>query len=163
VLDGLGPDRPILIHPGAGAVWKRWPPDQFAHVARRLRDAGRPVALLAGPADRAAVHAVLARIDLPVLENLPPRALAAVLSHADLYIGNDSGVTHLAALAGAPTLALFGPTDPASWSPLGRVRIIRRCTAVSSAVGEIRVCHDPACLDAIDIETVLAAADDLLG
>jgi heptosyltransferase III len=163
VLDGLGLDRPILIHPGAGAVWKRWPPDRFAHVARRLRDAGRPVALLAGPADRAAVDAVLARIDLPVLENLPPRTLAAVLSHAALYIGNDSGVTHLAALVGAPTLALFGPTDPASWSPLGRVRIIRRCTAVPSAAGEIRVCHDPACLEAIDTETVLAAAGELLG
>ena len=59
VLDGLGFDHPILIHPGAGAAWKRWPPDRFASVARLLRHAGRSVVLLAGPADHQTVDAVL--------------------------------------------------------------------------------------------------------
>ncbi len=52
-------------------------------------------------------------------------ALATVLSRASLYVGNDSGVTHLAAALGVPTIALFGPTDPRSWAPVGpRVAIV---------------------------------------
>jgi ADP-heptose:LPS heptosyltransferase len=58
--------------------------------------------------------------------HLPLRVLGALLARAALYVGNDSGVTHLAAAWGAPTLALFGPTDPAQWAPLGpRVRTLR--------------------------------------
>jgi ADP-heptose:LPS heptosyltransferase len=63
--------------------------------------------------------AVLAR-------GLTPRVLGATLARAAAYVGNDSGVTHLAAAWGAPTVALFGPTDPAVWSPVGpRVTIVR--------------------------------------
>ena len=52
--------------------------------------------------------------------------LGAVLAHAGLYVGNDSGVSHLAAAWGAPALALFGPTDPAQWAPVGpHVKVLR--------------------------------------
>jgi ADP-heptose:LPS heptosyltransferase len=52
--------------------------------------------------------------------------LGAVLERARLYVGNDSGISHLAAAWGAPVLALFGPTDPAQWAPIGpRVRVLR--------------------------------------
>jgi ADP-heptose:LPS heptosyltransferase len=58
--------------------------------------------------------------------DLPARVLGAVLAHAGLYVGNDSGVSHLAAAWGAPVLALFGPTDPAQWAPVGpRVKVLR--------------------------------------
>jgi heptosyltransferase-2 len=58
--------------------------------------------------------------------DLPPRVLGAVLAHAGLYVGNDSGVSHLAAAWGAPVLVLFGPTDPAQWAPVGpRVKVLR--------------------------------------
>ena len=56
-------------------------------------------------------------------------ALASLLRRCAAYLGNDSGVTHLAALAGVPTVALFGPSDPARWSPLGpRVTVLRSPT-----------------------------------
>jgi hypothetical protein len=56
----------------------------------------------------------------------PLRVLAAVLARAGLFLGNDAGITHLAAAAGAPTLALYGPTDPALWAPVGpRVLTLR--------------------------------------
>jgi ADP-heptose:LPS heptosyltransferase len=71
--------------------------------------------------------------------------LAAVLARAGLYVGNDSGVSHLAAAAGCPTVALFGPTDPALWSPVGpRVRAIRSRTgamdglAIDEVLGIVR-------------------------
>jgi ADP-heptose:LPS heptosyltransferase len=150
--------RPILLHPGAGAAWKRWPAERYAAQATALRAGGQPVALIAGPADDDTIAALLARIDLPVIARLPLRALAAVLAHATLAIGNDSGVTHLAAAAGTPTIALFGPTDPASWAPLGDVRILRRCTTVPTHQGEIRVCPDDNCMHALTVEDVLTVA-----
>jgi heptosyltransferase-2 len=56
----------------------------------------------------------------------PPRVLGAVLARAGLYVGNDSGISHLAAAWGAPVVTLFGPTDPAQWAPIGpRVTVLR--------------------------------------
>jgi heptosyltransferase-3 len=72
-----------------------------------------------------------------VAHELPLRILGAVLARAGLFVGNDSGVSHLAAAAGAPTLSLFGPTAPEVWSPLGpRVVTLR---APGGAMSEISV------------------------
>ena len=81
--------------------------------------------------------------------SLAPRTLAAILAQAGVYVGNDSGVTHLAAATGAPTLALFGPTDPAVWAPIGeRVRVLR---------------GDGASLETLTLDTVRAAVSALRG
>ena len=72
-----------------------------------------------GPADESAAAPLAALPGAVVARDLPLRVLAGRLAGAGLYLGNDSGVSHLAAAAGAPTLALFGPTDPAVWSPVG--------------------------------------------
>jgi heptosyltransferase-3 len=122
--DRLGPGF-LVVHAGSGSPRKNWPPERFAElVAAAAPD--RPWLLVEGPAEvenhsalRHLPHALLAR-DLPV------RVLGAVLGRAGLYVGNDSGVSHLAAAFGAPTVALFGPTDPALWSPVGpRVSVLR--------------------------------------
>lgn len=159
-----GTDRRVIIHPGAGALWKRWPVERFANLADLLAGRGHPVALLEGPADAEAVQAVRdrARHELPVLRNLSLPLLARHLAGAALYIGNDSGMTHLAAMAGAPVVALFGPTDPVQWAPLGRVAVVRRCARTATRQGEIRVCGDPDCMAAIPLEEVVTAAERLL-
>lgn len=158
LLADLGLERPIILHPGAGAAWKRWPAERFAHVAWQLRSQRREVLLVAGPADEAPVHAVQPTgRPFPVARDLPLRTLAALLSLGDCYLGNDSGITHLAAMAGARTVALFGPTDPALWSPLGPATVLRGCTSTTRQQGKIRVCHDPSCLESIGEETVLRA------
>jgi heptosyltransferase-2 len=106
------------LHPGSGSLRKNWPADRFAAlVALVSRD--RPWLLVEGPAD-AAPAAELARVPRACrAQGLPPRILGALLSQAGAYVGNDSGVTHLAAAWGAPTLGLFGPTSPDVWAPLG--------------------------------------------
>jgi heptosyltransferase-3 len=163
-LRGMELEKPIFIHPGAGAVWKRWPPDCFARLGSALVARGSPVALVAGPADEAAIAEVLehASSPLPVVREPSVRRLAALLSQGNVFVGNDSGVTHLAAAAGTPTVALFGPTDPASWSPLGRVRVVRKCDSCAITPGQIRVCHEPACLMRIPVDAVIEAIDELL-
>ncbi len=104
----------IYIHPYSGSPRKNWPLDRFREAAALLP---QPVTWLRGDDDP------------PLAEAAPPVALdelAARLAGARLYLGNDSGITHLAAAAGAPVVALFGPTDPAVWGPRGpRVQIVQ--------------------------------------
>lgn len=151
------PGSAVYLHPGAGAAWKRWPAARFASLARKVPGAH----LLAGPADASAAAAVLRDVSLPVLRPTTLRALADRLREARLFIGNDSGVTHLAAALGVPTVALFGPTDPAQWAPLGEVLVLRRCLSRASRQGQVRVCDDPACLDALTVADVLAAIGEM--
>lgn len=104
------------IHPFSGSPRKNWPLHKFRQVARGL-ERNMPVRWCAGPEDPPLADAV--RID-----NL--YELACWLAGARLYIGNDSGITHLAAAVGTPVLALFGPTDPGIWAPRGpNVRVAR--------------------------------------
>ena len=112
------PPRFLAVHPGSGSAQKNWPVERFRELADRLAGARRWL-LVEGPADGAAATLRLHPLAVPA-RDLPVRTLAALLGQAGLYVGNDSGVTHLAAAAGAPTLALFGPTDPAVWAPVGR-------------------------------------------
>jgi hypothetical protein len=159
----VGDEGPAFIHPGAGAMWKRWPAERFAALGERLRQAGLPVVLIEGPADEGAVAAVQRAVNrpFPVLRGLSPAQLGDELRRGRLFVGNDSGVTHLAAWTGVPTLALFGPTDPASWAPLGDAHVLRACRKGAQRQGEIRVCEDPGCMDALSLDRVLEAALDL--
>jgi hypothetical protein len=104
------------IHPFSGSARKNWPLEKFRQVARGL-ERSMPVRWCAGADDPPLAGAV--RID-DLYE------LALWLASAHLYIGNDSGITHLAAAVGTPVLALFGPTDPRVWAPRGpHVRVAR--------------------------------------
>ncbi|MGH2448511.1 MAG: glycosyltransferase family 9 protein [Chloroflexota bacterium] len=147
----------ILIHPGSAEAWKRWPAASFASLIDHLLAEEHEVRIVEGPSDAVVVSEISARLSrpVPVLRNLPVHSLGFALSRAALYLGNDSGVTHLAAASGAPVIALFGPTDPVSWAPRGTVRILRDCRESASGRGEIRVCDDPACLSSISVEQVI--------
>ena len=105
------------IHPFSGSAKKNWPLDHFRELARTL-ERTMPVRWCAGPDDPPLEGAV--RID-------DLYDLACWLARARLYIGNDSGITHLAAAVGTPVLALYGPaSDPAVWAPRGEhVRVGR--------------------------------------
>ena len=124
---------PILaIGPAANWVGKMWPAERFAHVARNLLGAGGPLEggrlmLLGGLADRALGQSLHGIVPKDRLIDLVGRATLltsyAALKHARLLIGSDSGLMHMAAAAGAPTLGLFGPSDEtlyAPWGPGGR-------------------------------------------
>lgn len=119
----------LALHPGSGGAAKCWPAERFATLAGASAERfGLVPVWLVGPADEAPwrrIAAALQRSGAPrVLLERPLREVLALLSLARAYVGNDSGVTHLAARA-CPTLALFGPSDPRVWHPLGpRVAIL---------------------------------------
>jgi heptosyltransferase III len=106
-----------------------WPAEHFAAVIDGLAaQHDLPSLILAGPADDEVLTRLAGHIRQPVrvLEGRPLTVVAAVLQRAQTFLGNDSGLAHLAGQLGLPTLALFGPSNPAVWSPLGpQVRTLR--------------------------------------
>lgn len=126
---GLAGSRLVLVHPGGGVnagmrmVEKRWPAANFAALAERIAAALGPetrIAVLGRPSDRPAIDALLSALKTPPLDlsNGPSLAVTAALaSRAALYVGNDNGVAHLAAAAGARALLIFGPSDPRRYGP----------------------------------------------
>ena len=167
-------ERPILaVAPGASWVGKTWPAERFSAVAARLLSPGGPLAggrlmILGDSSVRDAARAVKLAVsrDRIILEpgQLGPLATYACLKRARLVIGNESAATLLAAAAGAPTLALFGPSDErvdAPWGPNARVlRGPRDFDAFRRLDPDLEqaVCH---MLD-LSVDTVVGAAEQLL-
>jgi ADP-heptose:LPS heptosyltransferase len=121
--------RPWLVL-GPTANWHRkvWPAERFAELALRLTapDGALPgagIAILGGPGDQERSMATPVLTALPqgldLVGKLDLPEVAAVLARAAIFIGNDSGLMHLAAAAGAPTLGLFGPTPSDEYGPAG--------------------------------------------
>jgi ADP-heptose:LPS heptosyltransferase len=119
----------VLLAPGSGGKAKRLAPELTALLAHRLLEHHPSFTLLLGPAEEAAYREELERAlsGLPhhSLADPPLEGLARALRGASLYLGADSGVTHLAAALGAPTLAVFQASDPRLWAPQGpRARVL---------------------------------------
>ena len=114
-----------VIHPGSGGAAKVWPFERFLEIARRLRRAGVPGVFMTGEAEEGvAVSGRLEQEALPPgwtwVRRPPILAVAGLLAEASLYIGNDSGITHLAAACGASVTALFLEKNLPAWEPYGR-------------------------------------------
>ena len=132
VLEQAGVDlsrRLVVIQPGSGGQKKCWHLDNFLAVARQLQEREVEVLFLLGPAEverlrpseKVQIHATAKCVTHLVLTQV-----VGLLSCADAFLGNYSGVTHLAAGMGLRTVALFGPTDPAVYRPLGRAVTVFR-------------------------------------
>jgi heptosyltransferase-3 len=127
---GLEPAHYVIILPGSGSSAKNWPPEWFIELAKSVRTPMRPLVVL-GPAEDAIAH-LFAQAGLAVARDLRLETVAALARMAAAFAGNDSGVSHLAAAAGARGIVIFGPTDPVRWRPLGSVTVIS-----SSPLGEL--------------------------
>jgi hypothetical protein len=144
---------PIVVHPGSGGAAKCWPADRFAALIDRLQAAGRAVEVLLGEAelDRWPDERIRAwgrRFAVRTPGRLAD--LAEHLAGASVFVGNDSGPTHLAAQLATPTVALFGPTDPRVWAPLG------------PAVRVLAPPH-PQSMDWLEIDAAIDAVGDMPG
>lgn len=130
---------PVVVHIGAGGRNKMWPVARWAEVVSRMRGGGTRIEVIAGEVERERLsdeeRLVFARMGGEMPADL--EALCERLSRARVVAGNDSGPAHLAAQLGVRTVALFGPTDPAVWSPVGpEARVVR---SVDGAMGSIGV------------------------
>lgn len=113
--------RWVVVHPGSGSPCKNWSLENFAAVINQLNERGRGVLVPIGPAERSNKELLQKLCGRAVfVENLAIEKLAALFSRCSACIGNDSGISHLAALVGIPTLVLFVGTNPAIWAPWGK-------------------------------------------
>jgi heptosyltransferase III len=123
----------LIVHPGSGGARKRWPPAGFAEVVHALG----PVRLIVhqGPADAEAVETLLAVLRVPAERLVEPDlpALAEALAGARAYLGGDSGVSHLAATMGAPSVILFPPETVRRWRPWSPTAIAIETTGDTAA------------------------------
>jgi heptosyltransferase-3 len=146
----LGRGPLIAVGPTANSCGKIWPAERFVALFRALQAAAMPGArpvVLAGPgAAERAMAAPPEAVDLCGALSLPEAA--AVLARCDLFVGNDSGLMHLAAAAGTPTLGLFGPTPADEYGPAGRRTAVARARTGS--------------MHTLDVADALAAALELV-
>lgn len=154
-------DQPlVLVHPGSGSTHKCLEPRQMALLIERFQQAEMRPFVLEGPADQDAVEQALRVMNQPplVLRDLSLSQLAGVLAQITLYIGHDSGVTHLSALLGIRTIAVFGPTDHHRWAPQGsHVTILRGGPCTCETWEAVKMCPEKPCLH-VPIEEILAAS-----
>jgi lipopolysaccharide heptosyltransferase II len=177
----LGPHRPrVVIQPGGGVnpgmvlPAKRWPPDRFVEIGRRVLELGGTVVVIGTAWDRAAVTPVLRRLQglaspgrlVNLVDGVDFVRLGAVLAEADLFIGPDSGPMHLAAAVGTPTVAIFGPSSPEVYRPLApNVVTLYNPVPTSPCFVNGRwnaACRNWACIRAVSVDEVWAAAARLL-
>lgn len=162
---GMRADRSaVLCHPGSGSAHKCMQPGTMAAVIRMLRERGLSPALIGGPADDQAVEQVVqcGLRDIPVIQGLPLTTVAGILVHTKLFVGHDSGLTHLSAAILVPTVAVFGPTDPHQWAPRGpHVVVVTGPPCTCHGWERVRACETKPCLS-IRPEIVVAASMSLL-
>ncbi len=161
---GGEPDRPLIVlAPGASKMMKRWPAARFARVADALVEAtGGTVVVTGAPSEQDVCESVIDAMRAPAID-LAARGVAlggvkGVLATADLLITNDTGPRHIAAALGAPTVVLFGPTDP-RWTTLDGVAESLVCAQPFLLEHEVADRQPERCsIDRISAADVLAAA-----
>jgi ADP-heptose:LPS heptosyltransferase len=153
----------VVLHPGSGSRKKVWPGERFLDLARVLQgQVDCRVLVVMGPAEPPEIRNLFERMGggsraAIYAEGLSLLQLGAVMDGCRLFVGNDSGITHLAAALGLPTVAIFGPTDPAVWSPRGeKVFVVRRQIPCSPCLQERFVlCDHGECLEGIQTRDVV--------
>jgi heptosyltransferase-3 len=139
----------VLIHPGSGSAHKCVAPEILATVVIALQISGATPVVLEGPADREPVERLVQLCMNPpiVLKGLDVLTVAGVLAQVRLFVGQDSGVTHMAGLMGVRTVALFGPTDPDRWAPRGaHVTVVQGVPCLCQSWGDVSRCDEKPCL-----------------
>lgn len=129
LLQGMGYDRGrkiITVHPGSGGKKKCWPLKNYLELMLRIKDhIDAAVIILTGPAEDSETKREIREYSAKYagfmhMDGGDLTTIAALLGMSGLYVGNDSGISHLAGAVSAPSLVLFGPTDPLLWRPLGK-------------------------------------------
>jgi len=168
-LNALGiTDQPIaLLHPCASSFTKQWAASGFAAVADHLADRGISAVAVGTPGERDTLDRfrLAARAPTVEFEDLDLREITSLARMAGVFLGNDSGIAHIAAAVGTPPAVLFGSSNRAHWTPWTKApsRVIFKEFECQPCPGyECKVFGEPRCIEEISVEDVIKAVDELI-
>jgi heptosyltransferase III len=126
----------IALHPGSGSEKKNWPEEKWSAFIAHVKD---DLLLVGGEAEGERLNRLRLSSRIEIAQNLPLAELAARLAGCRAFVGHDSGITHLAAALGLPTVALWGPSNDRIWRPLhARTAILKPSKGLEELpVGEV--------------------------
>ncbi len=149
----------IIIHPGSGSKRKNWHVSNFIKVMKILQSEGISCEIIIGPAEYDLLKYFKNNLPSNCKTHIPARLseLVPLLKQSSGFIGNDSGISHLAAFMGIPTIVIFGPSNPKRWKPYGLfVEAIRSQTDCRPCFDNKKTdCKEIKCLDNTTSETVV--------
>lgn len=165
---GWNESQPLaVIHPAAAFATKQWATDKFTEVAKNLYERGFAVVVITTAAEAELADWIEARALIPVIgfRDLSLPEVTALTARARLFVGNDSGIAHIAAAVGLASVVIFGSSNRAHWSPWS--------TAPAEVVFEemeCQPCHgyycekfaQPECILRVPVDRVIAAVDRVL-
>ncbi len=163
--------KAIILHPGSGSKKKVWPIKRFVELVQYLQTYSKSrILIILGPAEGPEVQKAFEGIEWDMgpagpmlLRGYPLLQLASMMKGCRLFIGNDSGISHMAAALGLPTLAIFGPTDPSVWWPRSEKVVVVRGKAPCSPCLQEKFfqCKQSKCLEGIEVRDVLKGIGEL--
>jgi len=154
----------IVVHPGSGSKNKNYGKERFFEVVKKLKN--EKLKVLLGPAEYGDFEWWIEKIgDDNIVKTESLEKVIALAGKTKIYLGNDSGITHLFAACGVKTIAIFGPTSPFIWSPRGKnVRVIFKevgCNPCDEL--KMRKCRKKICFDRIKAEDIINVIENLKG
>lgn len=156
-------DAAAVVHVGAFYGSRRWPPERFAEVARRLEADGELVVLTGGAEDRDRAEAIAGAAGLPpgrvLAGRLDLHGFAAVVANARLLVSVDTGAAHLASAYGTPSVVIFGPAPETEWGPPPGPHVV--LTRAELRRGDVFADEPDPALLAVEVPDVLAALAQL--
>src|SRR6185436_1884624 len=165
---GLSQQAPFaIIHPAAAFATKQWATEKFARVAEHLAERGFAVVVITAPAEASIAAELKQNSTAPVITftDLSLPEVTALASRARLFVGNDSGIAHIAAAVGLPAVVIFGSSNTAHWRPWSS-----QANEVVREELPCQPCHgyfcaefaQPECIVRVPVERVLGAIDRVL-
>ncbi|MBX3265339.1 MAG: glycosyltransferase family 9 protein [Acidobacteria bacterium] len=156
-----------LLHPSTAFITKQWPAENFARLAEHLGEKGLAAVAVTSKSERAVLEELVARSGVPVttFDDLSLPEITALASRAKLFVGNDSGIAHISAAVGTPTLVIFGSSNRDHWRPWGDApsEIVFEEFDCQPCPGyRCEVFGEPRCILSIAPERVIAAAERLI-
>jgi predicted lipopolysaccharide heptosyltransferase III len=163
---GIEDAKVALIHPGTAFVTKQWATEKFARVAESLSERGFASVAIGGPGDREVLESLLKQASVPIASfDLSLPEVSALAARSQLFVGNDSGIAHIAAAVGTPSVVIFGSSNVAHWRPwnTGAAKVVLEEMPCQPCHGYF--CEkfpQPECILRVPVERVAAAIDSVL-
>jgi len=157
--------RVLVLAPGSGAREKNWPIDFYKAVGEWWKKGTKgEVVIVLGPVEEARGERGELWDHAVVVRGLNLAQVAALLLRCDVYLGNDSGITHMAAALGVETIALFGPSDPVQWAPRGsNVRVVSQGVPCSPCAHSVmKACPHRKCLTQLNPHGVIGFLEQVV-